>query len=67
MRTKFMIRGKRMKEIVLSIMAGIAVGILFRFLKLPIPAPPVLSGVLGIFGVYIGGVIAGWIMDYFPK
>lgn len=54
-----------MKEIILSIVAGIAVGILFRFLKLPIPAPPVLSGVLGIFGVYIGGLMAGWIMDHF--
>jgi XapX domain-containing protein len=56
-----------MKEIVLSIVAGIAVGILFRFLKLPIPAPPVLSGVLGIFGVYLGGIFAGWIMEHIPK
>ncbi len=56
-----------MKELVLSIIAGIAVGILFRFLKLPIPAPPVLAGVLGIFGVYFGGVIADWIMTNFIK
>ncbi|WP_040208680.1 XapX domain-containing protein [Neobacillus jeddahensis] len=56
-----------MKEIVLSIIAGIAVGILFRFLKLPIPAPPVLSGVLGIFGVYFGGVIADWVLQQFVK
>ena len=55
-----------MKEIVLSIIAGIVVGILFRFLKLPLPAPPVLTGVLGIFGVYFGGVIAEWLIgNYF--
>jgi XapX domain-containing protein len=65
MQTNFRNGGKHMKEIILSIVAGIAVGILFRFLKLPIPAPPVLSGVLGIFGVYIGGLMAGWIMDHF--
>jgi XapX domain-containing protein len=65
MQTNFRNGGKQMKEIILSIVAGIAVGILFRFLKLPIPAPPVLSGVLGIFGVYIGGLMAGWIMDHF--
>jgi len=54
-----------MKEIILSILAGIVVGILFRFLKLPIPAPPVLTGVLGIFGVYFGGVIAEWLIGNF--
>lgn len=59
--------GLPLKELVLSIIAGIAVGILFKFLKLPIPAPPVLSGVLGIFGVYIGGIIAGWILGFFSK
>lgn len=59
--------GLPLKELVLSIIAGIAVGILFKFLKLPIPAPPVLSGVLGIFGVYIGGIIASWILGFFSK
>jgi XapX domain-containing protein len=56
-----------MKEIVLSIVAGMAVGILFRFFKLPLPAPPVLSAVLGVFGVYFGGVVAEWIMGNFMK
>ncbi|WP_310191318.1 DUF1427 family protein [Neobacillus niacini] len=48
---------------ILSILAGIVVGILFRYLKLPIPAPPVLTGALGIFGVYFGGVIAEWLIE----
>ncbi|MDQ0197745.1 XapX domain-containing protein [Neobacillus ginsengisoli] len=56
-----------MKELVLSVIAGIAVGILFKLLKLPLPAPPVFSAVLGVFGVYFGGVIAGWIMGFFTK
>jgi XapX domain-containing protein len=50
-----------MKEIILALVAGLLVGILFKFLKLPIPAPPVLTGVIGIFGVYFGGIIADWI------
>ncbi|AZV41740.1 XapX domain-containing protein [Peribacillus asahii] len=54
-----------MKEIILSIVAGLAVGILFKCLKLPIPAPPVLAGVLGIVGVYLGGLVGEWIMSYF--
>ncbi|MGN8645204.1 XapX domain-containing protein [Gracilibacillus sp. HCP3S3_G5_1] len=54
-----------MKEIALSLLAGIIVGILFKFMKLPLPAPPVLAGVVGIFGVYFGGQIADWIKSYF--
>ncbi|MFX3623337.1 MAG: XapX domain-containing protein [Ectobacillus sp.] len=41
-------------EILLSLLAGLIVGVLFSFAKLPIPAPPTLSGILGIIGVYAG-------------
>lgn len=44
-----------MREIILSIIAGLIVGVIFKLLKLPIPAPPVLPAVLGIFGLYLGG------------
>lgn len=43
-----------MNEVLLAMVAGFIVGLLFSFLKLPIPAPPVLSGVMGIVGVYLG-------------
>ena len=39
-----------MNEVLLSMAVGAAVGVLFAALKLPIPAPPVLSGVMGIVG-----------------
>jgi XapX domain-containing protein len=54
-----------MKELALSLIAGMVVGILFRFLRLPLPAPPVFSAVLGVFGVYFGGVVAEWIVGNF--
>ena len=54
-----------MKEIALSLFAGLLVGIAFKFLKLPLPAPPVLAGVLGIVGVYLGGLAGEWILNYF--
>lgn len=47
-----------MKEVILSLIAGMVIGIVFKMLKLPLPAPPVLAGVVGIFGVYLGGIIA---------
>lgn len=43
-----------MKEILLSTGTGIAVGFLFAALKLPVPAPPVLAGVMGIVGIFLG-------------
>ncbi|WP_423407023.1 XapX domain-containing protein [Heyndrickxia sp. MSNUG] len=54
-----------MKEVVLSLLAGLLVGVVFKFLKLPLPAPPVLAGVLGIVGVYLGGLAGDWILNYF--
>lgn len=54
-----------MREMFLSVVAGMVVGILFKFLKLPLPAPPVLSGVLGIVGVYLGGVTVEWFLKTF--
>ncbi|MHC0036872.1 XapX domain-containing protein [Pseudoneobacillus sp. C159] len=51
-----------MKEILLATVAGFLVGVLFKFLKLPLPAPPVLSAVMGVFGVWLGGAVFEYIM-----
>ncbi|MFC4098714.1 XapX domain-containing protein [Paenibacillus xanthanilyticus] len=53
-----------MKELVLGLLAGIIVGIVFKLIRLPIPAPPVLSGVIGIVGVYLGGLAGQWIIQH---
>lgn len=45
------------QELLLSLLAGSICGFVFHFLKLPLPAPPVLSGIVGIVGVYLGGVV----------
>ncbi|SEN89387.1 XapX domain-containing protein [Amphibacillus marinus] len=54
-----------MKEVFLALIAGIIAGIIFKFLKLPLPAPPVFSAVVGVFGVYFGGVIVDYIRTFF--
>ena len=54
----------KMNEVLLAVVAGFVVGLLFAFLKLPIPAPPVLSGVLGIMGVYLGGEAFVYVNKY---
>ncbi|RDU35287.1 XapX domain protein [Neobacillus piezotolerans] len=51
-----------MKEIILALVGGMVVGLLFKFIKLPLPAPPVFSAVVGVFGVYFGGVVYDWLI-----
>ena len=43
-----------MKEGILALMTGTFVGGLFSIIKLPIPAPKSISGILGIVGIFIG-------------
>ncbi len=43
-----------MMDIIKALGTGIIVGVVFTLLKLPIPAPPVLSGIMGIFGIFLG-------------
>jgi XapX domain-containing protein len=47
----------RMHEL-LAVVAGGVVGFLFATLRLPIPAPPTLAGVLGIVGITVGYYLA---------
>lgn len=48
-----------MKELMLSLMAGWIVGVLFGWLKLPLPAPP-LMGLVGALGIVLGA----WSIDH---
>ena len=50
-----------MKEVILATLTGLAVGVLFSFLKLPLPAPPTLAGLMGIVGMFVGFVIMNYI------
>jgi len=54
-----------MKEVILSLLTGMVVGLLFAAMRLPIPAPPALAGVAGIVGIYLGVKIFQWIAPLF--
>lgn len=43
-----------MKDILLSLAAGLVVGVSFAAVKLPVPAPPTVAGVSGILGITVG-------------
>ena len=51
-----------MKEVLYTTLTGIVVGAIFSILKLPIPAPPVFAGLMGIVGLWIGfGIVQRFI------
>jgi len=43
-----------MTEAILALIGGLIVGIVFSAVKLPLPAPPTLPGILGTVGMFIG-------------
>ncbi len=47
-----------MQQWLLSLISGALVGFLFSLLRLPIPAPPNLAGILGIVGIFAGYLIS---------
>ena len=49
----------RMKDIILTTITGAGVGAVFALFKLPVPAPPVFAGVMGIVGLWLGYGLVG--------
>ncbi|WP_439025992.1 XapX domain-containing protein [Haloarchaeobius sp. DT45] len=43
-----------MTQVLFATLTGFAVGALFKFVEVPIPAPPNLAGVMGIVGIFLG-------------
>jgi XapX domain-containing protein len=42
---------------IMALGAGLSVGLLFSWLRLPLPAPPTLTGIIGAAGVFLGSVM----------
>ncbi|EBA5554242.1 DUF1427 family protein [Salmonella enterica subsp. enterica serovar Portland] len=51
-----------MKEILFSSGVGFGIGAFFTLLRLPIPAPNVLPGILSIVFMYIGYMVVKFFM-----
>ncbi|SNX53739.1 DUF1427 family protein [Thermoanaerobacterium sp. RBIITD] len=56
-----------MQATLFALLTGLLVGLIFSFLKLPLPAPNVLPGIAGIVGIYLGGQIFQYIMKLIGK
>jgi XapX domain-containing protein len=46
------------KEAALAFVAGAILGFIFVKLRLPVPAPAVLAGIIGVIGIWFGATLA---------
>ncbi|WP_307398845.1 XapX domain-containing protein [Desulfofundulus luciae] len=46
-----------LKEPVLALITGFLAGAAFAWLKLPVPAPPTMAGVMGVVGLFLGYLV----------
>lgn len=56
-----------MKEIVVAFFVGLVIGVIFKFVKLPVPVPHGLSGLVGLIGMFIGANVIDLITNYITK
>lgn len=53
-----------MSLIIMSLLGGLIVGVLFKFIKLPVPAPPFI-GIVGVIGIFLGAEIVESLLSLF--
>ncbi len=54
-----------MMEVLLSLLAGLLIGVFFSFLRLPLPSPGAFAGIVGILGMFLGGQLYQYLIKFF--
>lgn len=54
-------KGTTVENLLLSLLAGLLIGAIFKFIKLPVPVPHGLGGLIGLFGMFLGSELVGYL------
>ncbi len=57
----------KMAVILIALLVGIAVGVIFRSLKLPVPVPHDFAGVVGLIGMFVGSALVDVVSNLLAK
>jgi len=56
-------KGISMQQLVISLAVGLAIGVIFKLLKLPVPVPHGLGGLIGLVGMFIGSEVVAVVIQ----
>lgn len=56
-----------MKEVILAFFVGLLIGIIFKFVKLPVPVPHGLAGLVGLIGMFVGANVLETFTNFIAK
>lgn len=54
-----------MRELLVSLAVGFVIGCVFKVVKLPVPVPHGLGGLLGLFGMFAGSEFIAYLTGRF--
>ncbi len=52
-----------MTQVLLAFVTGAVVGIIFGLIKLPLPAPATVAGVMGVVGLFCGYLVVSHFLN----
>ncbi len=57
----------KMAVMLIALLVGIAVGVIFKSLKLPVPVPHDFAGVVGLIGMFVGSALVDVVSNLLAK
>ncbi len=57
----------KMAVMLVALLVGIAVGVIFKSLKLPVPVPHDFAGVVGLIGMFVGSALVDVVSNLLAK
>jgi XapX domain-containing protein len=58
---------KRMTVLIIAFFAGVAIAVVFRSLKITVPVPHDMAGLVGLIGMFVGSAMVDLIAKYLAK
>ena len=58
---------KRVTVLIIAFFAGVVIAVFFRSLKITVPVPHDMAGLVGLIGMFVGSAIVDLVSKYLAK